>query len=312
MQLASIDIGTNSTRLLVSECKKGVCLTLERKMEITRIGKDLNKTGDISKSSAKRTLEALSRYKRIMEVNNVEKYRAVGTNALRKAGNSQWFKNLALKKTGIRIEIISSLGEASLSFKGAIREPNIDKTLKLIHKQTYTGRENILIIDIGGGSTEFILGSKEEDVKIIESIETGCVTLTEKYGENLDEMKDDISKSISSVLVRVKKEKFAAMIGLAGTITTLAAIDLKLEKYDREKIHHYILKISKVRELLISLSDKGIQERKEVTGLDPKRADIIVAGALILSTVMEHLEIKNVVVSENDILDGIIYSMIDF
>lgn len=312
MRLASIDIGTNSTRLLVSECKKGVCLTLERKMEITRIGKDLNKTGDISKDSAKKTLEALSRYKRIMEANNVKKYRAVGTNALRKAGNSQWFKNLVLKETGIQIEIIKGLEEASLSFRGVIRELDINKTLKLIHKETYTGRENILIIDIGGGSTEFILGSKEEDVKIIESIETGCVTLTEKYGENLDEMKDDIFKNISSVLFRVKKENFVAMIGLAGTITTLAAIDLKLEKYDREKINHYILKISKVKKLLMYLSSKSIKERKKVAGLDPKRADIIIAGALILSTVMESLGIKNLVVSENDILDGIIYSMIDF
>ncbi len=305
MNIAAIDIGTNSVRLLVSKYKQGKFGTLLRAMHITRIGENLGKNNIISHAAASRTLDVLKEYKEIIESNEVCKYRAVGTNALRNAANSGNFIDAALKKTGLNIEIICGEEEAALSFKGATR--SLD--LKEIFPRGPANPE-IMVLDIGGGSTELIFGTIKKPEQII-SLEIGCVTLTENYKDNAEKMEEGSRRFLEKKLNNIKKERLA-IIGLAGTITTVAAIDLKLEKYDRQKIHHHSLPKKNIEGIYGSLKNLDLEQRKKIKGLDPKRADIIVGGMAILLSVLNFFGQKNILVSENDILDGIIYSLFDF
>ena len=321
MKLASIDVGTNSVRLLITEYKNNKFMTVKRCMQITRIGEDLEKTGKISADSAKKTLKALSEFNCLIKRENVTKLRAVGTRALRQASNSDWFLSDIYKKLGINIEIISGEEEAKLSLYGVVRELDINLIRSAISedsKDSINKNRNILVIDIGGGSTEFILSTLEGQIMSIESLNIGCVNLTEKFIgsdkpelDNLYNMKIFIRDKIKYVIERIRKNKYSSIIGLGGTITTVAAIDLKLVKYDRDKIHYHILSLKTINQIYANLCDLNLEERKDVVGLEPERADIIIGGMSILLEIMESSGGK-IIVSENDILDGIIYTMVDF
>jgi len=333
MKLASIDIGTNSTRLLIAEYKNGKFITLARKMAITRIGRNLDRTGEISGDSAEKTLEVLSGYKQLMEKEKVSKYKAIGTSALRQASNSDWFLSYIYEKLGMQVEIVSGDREAYFSFTGAVRDVDIGSILcrverfrngkscsrsEVSHKDR-SCCENVLVADVGGGSSEFILGSYSCSVILTESIDIGCVRLTEKFInsnppliDDLNNMRVFIRKELKNTVEKIKKNGFSFIIGLAGTITTLAAIDLNLREYNREKIHHHILSLGKIKQIYKNLCSLNLQERKKVTGLEPERADVIIGGAAVVLEIMELLEETSIVVSENDILDGIIYSLANF
>ncbi|MGM0365239.1 MAG: Ppx/GppA phosphatase family protein [Actinomycetota bacterium] len=306
MNLAAIDIGTNSVRLLVSEYTTGKFSTLFRTMHITRIGENLSKDKLITPSAAERTLKTLKEYRDTVSRYGVKKYRALGTNALRKAENSSWFINYALRETGIKIEIISGQKEASLSFMGATKSLDGRKIKNACHDS-----KDVLVLDIGGGSTELIAGPCGKP-RVVLSLELGCVTLTERYGADTDKMEDYCRRHLEARLDKISPYDLAVNIGLAGTITTLAAIDLKLEKYDRDRIHHHRLSKQNIEGIYSFLKDMDLEQRKKVKGLDPRRADIIVAGTVILLSVLNYLRHDYIIVSENDLLDGIIYSLIDF
>jgi len=322
MKLASIDVGTNSVRLLIIEYKNNKFMTVKRCMEITRIGKDLEKTGKISADSAKKTFKALSEFNYLIKRENVAKLRAVGTSALRQASNSDWFLSDIYKKLGINIEIISGEEEAKLSLYGVIRELNINLIRSAISedsKNSINKNRNILVIDIGGGSTEFILSTLEGRIISIESLNISCVNLTEKFInrnkpelDKLYSMEIFIRNKIKDVIERIRKNKYSSIIGLGGTITTVAAIDLNLVKYDRNKIHYQFLNIKKIEEIYGNLCDLNLKERRNIVGLESERADIIIGGILILLEIMRSLGEEKIIVSENDILDGIIYTMVDF
>ncbi len=332
MKLASIDIGTNSTRLLIAEYKNGKFISLARKMVVTRIGGNLDRDGKISGYSAEKTLEVLSGYKQLMEKEKVSKYRAIGTSALRQASNSDWFLSYIYEKLGMQVEIVSGDREAYFSFTGAVRDIDIESILRGVErfrdgncsrsKVSYKDRsrcENVLVVDIGGGSSEFILGSHNCSIILTESIDMGCVRLTEKFInsnpppiEDLNNMRVFIRKELKNTIEKIKKNGFSFIIGLAGTITTLAAIDLNLREYSREKIHHHILSLSKIKQIYKNLCSLSLQERKKVIGLEPERADVIIGGTAVVLEIMELLEENIIVVSENDILNGIIYSLVDF
>jgi len=303
MRFAAIDIGTNSTRLLVKEIHGSSYLDLVRDMKITRLGENLDKTRVISDKAALRTCRAIEEYKEVINKSNVEKVKTIGTEALRKAENSGRFQNMVKEKTGLEVEVIDGLEEARLSFLGVtyLQETHLDK--------------NILIIDIGGGSTEFILGTKRSGTVFLESIDIGSVVLTENIQpgkKNIDEAIHLVKTKLTKTLQRLKDYKIFKVIGLAGTITTLASIDLGLVSYKREKIHLHCLSFSKIISMLKSFLEKDLEERKKIVGIDSRRADIIIAGTIILKVILEHLNIKKITVSENDILDGIIYSILDF
>ncbi len=324
MKLAAIDIGTNSTRLLISGCKKTgstyKLTTLVREMEITRIGKNLDKTGLISMHSAEETIKVLADYFKKIKDEGVESFRIVGTSALRKAKNTIWFKKLVNAKLGIDIEVITGIEEANLSFCGTIRGVGADKLskkLKILPHQTDS--KNILVIDIGGGSTEFILGSHEGKIILVQSIDIGCVNLTERFTKSaagkpgkqkLKELNKFISTRLMDLIAEIKNHGFSILVGLAGTISTLAAVDLGLMTYSKDKIHYYILSIQKVRQIYELFCSLNLEERKKIAGLDPKRADIIISGTAILLQIMDMLDVEKLLVSEDDILDGIVYSLL--
>jgi len=325
MKLAAIDIGTNSTRLLISSCEKKPgstykLTTLAREMEITRIGKNLGKTGLISKHSAEETMEVLASYLKKIKGEGVESFRVVGTSALRKAKNTTWFKKLVNEKLGINVEVITGIEEARLSFYGALRGADINKLSKklgILSRQT--DLNNILVIDIGGGSTEFILGSHEDKIILAQSIDLGCVNLTERFIKNsagkpgnqeLIELNEFISTRLIDLVNKIKKRGFSIMVGLAGTISTLAAVDLELIVYSKNKIHHHILSEQKIRQIYGLFCSVNLEERKKIAGLDPKRADIIISGTAILLQIMNMLDVGKLLVSEDDILDGIVYSLL--
>ncbi|MCL5069695.1 MAG: Ppx/GppA family phosphatase [Actinobacteria bacterium] len=325
MKLAAIDIGTNSTRLLISSCEKNPnntykFTTLAREMEITRIGKNLDKTDLISKHSAEETMEVLAKYLKKIKSEDVESFRVVGTSALRKAKNTTWLKKLVNERFGINVEVITGIEEARLSFYGALRGADIDKLSKKLGILSHqTDLNNILVIDIGGGSTEFILGSHEGKIILVQSIDLGCVNLTEKFIKNsagkpgnqeLKELNEFISNSLVGLVNKIKKQGLSMLIGLAGTISTLAAADLKLVAYSKNKIHHHILSEQKIRKIYELFCSVSLEERKKIAGLDPKRADIIISGTAILLQIMNKLDTEKLLVSEDDILDGIVYSLL--
>jgi len=314
MKLASIDIGTNSTRLLIADHQKNKFIPLERKMKITRLGKGLEQKGIILDDSAERTLDTVLGYSDLIKSHNVERYRAVGTSALRKASNSDWFISYIYKISGIKIDIISGEEEAGLSFCGAVKEIDLKSSF---FKKKQSG--SVLVVDIGGGSSEFILGDDSCNLKLIESIDIGCVSLTEKFigvaipdKDSLDSMHSYIEDSLEKVIEKINSLRPISIIGVAGTITALAAIDLGLKKYDRDRIHRHILSLKGVEEIYKKLCSLSLKSRKEVTGLDPKRADIIIGGTEILLTILKLIKNRYIMASEKDILDGIIYSLIDF
>ena len=314
MRLAAIDIGTNSTRLLISDFFDSGNKILERTMEIIRIGRNMGSTGKISRSSADNTLKTLIRYKDLMGKHDVSKYRAVGTSAIREAGNSQWFTSYIYENSGIMIETITGDEEACLSFNGA------SKGLSLSAGDQF---RKILVLDIGGGSTELILGGPGTKtgpyIDKVKSLNIGCVVLTEKFikgtlpqRSELERLESYIRTNIREVVENIAGGKDMMIVGVAGTITTLAAIDLKLDKYDWQKIHRHELSYKWIKDIYKILCRTDLDERKQVAGLAPGRADIIISGTAILLEILKILDKKILIVSEQDILDGIIYSLAEF
>src|SRR4030042_2846160 len=315
MKLAAIDIGTNSTRLLITNYHHNKFITLERKMEITRLGRDLDINNNfISGDSAEKTLKVLSAYRSLIRNHNVSKHRAIGTSALRKAVNGKDFISSVEKDTGIKVDVLSGREEASLSFYGAVKDINVN-----LPGSKSGAASRILVIDIGGGSSEFIVGDHNCNLEFTSSIDIGCVSLTERFinsgvpdKKKINQMYYYIEDKIRGTIEDIKKFKSLSLVGVAGTITTLAAIDLKLEEYDSEKIHGHILNLKRIEEIHDFLCGMNLEERKKVTGLDPKTADIIISGKTIMMAVLRLLGCKFICVSERDILDGIVYTLIDF
>ena len=314
MKLASIDIGTHSTRLLITDYQNNKFIPLERKMKITRLGKNLDENNMIGKDSARKTVEALSDYRSLVGYYDVKKFRVVGTSAIRKASNSDWFISYVYKHLGMKIDVVSGQEEARLSFYGAVRDMDLNYPGC---KAKLTGK--ILVVDIGGGSSEFILGDCNYNLQLVESLNLGCVSLTEKFigssipdTNSLSQMQRYIINELEETTGKINLYKPAFIIGVAGTITTLAAIDLKLAAYNSEKIHRHILSLKKIENIYKNLCRLDLKGRKKVVGLHPGRADVIIGGTAIVLEVLKMLGKKDILVSERDILDGIIYTLVDF
>jgi exopolyphosphatase/guanosine-5'-triphosphate,3'-diphosphate pyrophosphatase len=311
MNLAAIDIGTNSTRLLISSYTDGKIKTLIREMKITRLGRGLKDTGSISEEQALLTIKTLKKYKSLIDKFKVEKYLAVGTSALRRADNRSEFIKKAFNETAIKLETISGPQEAAFSFNGAVKSLNLQQNIKIPQK--------VLVADIGGGSSEFILGDKYSNILLIKSIDIGCVRATEDYLQSDPPQHQEImllnkiiKEKIEEALADFKKFEDFIIIGLAGTISTIASITLNLKKYKMEKINYLKLDLKIIKTIFKNLCKLSLDERKKVTGLEPKRADVILGGIAILIKVLEYFKKDKIIVSENDILDGIIYSLAIF
>ena len=303
---ASIDIGTNSCRLLIAEVQKDNEIINFKKeiykdLEIVKLGEDVNKNKFLKEEAIERTLKCLKKYREIIDKYSIEEKNIIcfATSATRDANNRDYFIKKVYDETKIKINCISGEEEAYINFKGVIS--SFDKNFK----------ENILVFDIGGGSTEFTLGNINGIKKKI-SLNIGSVRITEKFfldngiynycEENREKAKEWVKNNLQK-LEDFKNENFT-LIGVAGTTTTQVSVREKMEVYDSEKIHLSCLTSKEINDNL-NLFIKNIN-KQEIKGLDPKRKDVIIGGTIILKEILEYFKKDFVIVSENDNLMGAI------
>lgn len=304
-RVAAIDCGTNSIRLLVADIDAGAgkLVDVDRRMEIVRLGQGVDQTGRLSPQALERTFAALRTYASAIDELGAERVRMVATSATRDAANRADFVDGVVGILGIEPEVASGDEEAALSFAGATRE--------LAGSQVAAP---YLVVDIGGGSTEFVLGG--EAVEAARSVDVGCVRLTERHlrsdpptAEQVAAARADIEAAINLAATTVPLERAASLVGLAGSVTTVAAIALGLEGYDAARIHHARISADVVREVTERLLSMTREARAALPVMHPGRVDVIGGGALVLATIMDRLGLPEVVVSEHDILDGIAWSL---
>jgi exopolyphosphatase / guanosine-5'-triphosphate,3'-diphosphate pyrophosphatase len=300
MRIAAIDIGTNTILLLIAEVAEGRLKPLFEKETIVRLGEGLQKNGVLSKEAMERGLQTLSRYLEQCQTMGAQKIFAVGTSALRDAENSNEFLKMAKEELDLFIEIISGEEEAQLSFLAVARD------LKGSEKA-------ILVIDVGGGSTEFILG-KTERITEWASFPLGSVRFTENFllsDPVQEEEWGKMEKEILKWLVRIPhpQEPFS-MVAVGGTATTLASVEQGLNEFIPKKIHHFVLKKEGLRKQMDLYRSRSIEERRKIPGLPPARADVILAGSAILYMAMEELKCPSVLISCHGIRYGLLYKNI--
>lgn len=304
--VAAVDCGSNSTRLLVKASDGTV---LEREMRITRLGEGVDATHRLSPEAMERTLSVLRDYRRSMDARAVTRVRVVATSAARDARNAEEFESAAAAITGTPPEILSGEEEGRLSFAGA--------TAHL--PPGAAGSGPVLVVDIGGGSTELVVGRPDTvgDVAI-RSLDIGCVRVTERFLPRDPPSAEDLTQARHAV-----REQIAAaqrdlpalapdslLVGLAGTVSTLACLELALSEYDRARVHHATLPRDVVEGWLGTLSSEDSRARLARPGMTAGREDVIVGGVLILAVVMERFGRDVCLVSEDDILDGLAASLL--
>ena len=300
--LAAIDCGTNSTRLLVTRGAGADKEALARINTITRLGRGVDATGRLEPEAIERTLAALRDYRAVIDEHGAERVRITATSAARDASNSDDFFDAAEAIIGVRPELLSGDEEARLSFLGATAELD-------------PADGPYLVVDIGGGSTEFIVGGDE--VEAARSIDIGCVRFTEQYIEHDPPQPEELHACISVTtawlddIARQMPGMTAAptVVGLAGTVTTVAAVELGLQEWDRDAIHHFRLERDAIEDVFRTLATESLEDRKHNPGLEDARADVIVAGTCILVALVRWLGTDEILVSESDILDGLIASV---
>lgn len=284
---AVIDIGTNSCRLFIACVEDGKIINkILKLMEITRLGQDVDKTGVLRQDAMDRTIETLKLYRKKIDEYGIEKIKVTATSATRDSKNREEFISRVKAETNLEIHCITGEEEGRLSFSGAVSEFD----------------EKIMVFDIGGGSTEFILGDKN-NIEYIESFNVGAVRLGEKF------FKDNILsgevwvKEILKKLSKYKDQSFT-LVGVAGTVTTHVSVLLEMEEYDTDRVHMYRLTKKEILKNLDTFLSKSLEERKKIVGLHPKRAEVIIPGTYLLLWIMETLERDEIIVSESDILEG--------
>lgn len=300
--LAAIDCGTNSTRLLVARGAGADKEPLARVNTITRLGRGVDATGRLDPAAIERTVEVLRGYRSLIEEHGAERIRVTATSAARDAANRDEFFEAAEAVLGVRPELISGEEEARLSFRGATAELD-------------PADGPFLVVDIGGGSTEFIVGT--EDAEGSMSVDIGCVRFFEQYIEHDPPMPEELHACISVTeawlddvvheLPAVRAAK--TFVGLAGTVTTMAAVELGLQEWDRDAIHHFRFERDAIEDVFRTLVTEPLEDRIHNPGLDPARADVIVAGACIFVALVRWLGAEECLVSESDILDGLVASL---
>jgi exopolyphosphatase/guanosine-5'-triphosphate,3'-diphosphate pyrophosphatase len=300
--LAAIDCGTNSTRLLVARGGGADKEPLSRVNTITRLGRGVDRDGRLDPAAIEATAEVLRSYKAIVDEHGAERLRVTATSAARDAVNRDEFFDVAEAILGVRPELLSGEEEAELSFLGATAELD-------------PADGPFLVVDIGGGSTEFILGTTE--VEASKSVDIGCVRFTEQYVESDPPAPEELHACISVTdawLEDIAREmpgvtEAKTFVGLAGTITTMAAVELGLQDWDRDAIHHFRFQRDAIEDVFRTLVTESLEDRKHNPGLEDARADVIVAGSCIFVAIVRWLGAEECVVSESDILDGLVASL---
>ena len=303
MRVAAIDVGTNTTRLLIAETNDRTerYRSLERRLVFTRLGEGVDSRRRLEKTSIERTCKAITSFCAICGEFDVQELRIAATSAVRDASNPDDFLGPVAKIAGIAPTILSGEQEASLSFTGAVFDLPVGR---------------YLVSDIGGGSTEYISGnSSVPELAQGVSLDIGSVRLTERFLRSdppSSEEMETLIESIDEALPGIDPvaADAAAFVGVAGTVTSLAAVLLGLEDYDPLQTHHFRMTRASVEDLLNQLAGMTLADRLQLPSLPKGRADVIVAGAAILAGSMRHWGFRELIVSERDILDGLVLELI--
>lgn len=296
---AVIDIGTNSTRMLIfREDKNGDLFRVNKSVRYTRMGQDVNKTKMLHPDAIKRNMDALEEYKKIAEDYHVQDFYIFGTSAMRDAENTQAFIRMVKEKLDLDIEVISGEKEAEYGFLGVAQCFN----------------ERILIFDIGGGSTELIYG-EGQDLKKMRSLNIGCVRSTESFiqndpptAEELRALNAQAVDFLKGTLREYEDYKPYKLVGIGGTATTVSTIKQKMQIYDSEAVHQSEITREELNAIAQDLSAKTLEERRAIAGLEAKRADIIIAGVNILNDILYVTGQNHFIVCDYDNLEGAAWS----
>jgi exopolyphosphatase/guanosine-5'-triphosphate,3'-diphosphate pyrophosphatase len=295
-RVASVDLGTNSTRLLVADVEDGRIADIERDMRVTRLGEGVDERRRLLPVPIARVRNVLSDYRRRIEALGAEPTLAIATSALRDAENGEAFLGEVEWSYGFTTQLLSGHDEALMMFRGVTADRDVEP--------------GTVIVDIGGGSTELVAG-EPDGVRWHDSLDIGSVRLTERFLHS-DPPTDDELQACAAAVRALLAERVPdeirggthAAIGVAGTITSLAALALGLEEYDRDRVHGYQLKADALDEQLRRLASVSLEERRTLRPLDPERAPVIVAGGVIVQQALAFFDVDVLEVSERDILDG--------
>ncbi len=298
---AAIDCGTNSTRLLIARPGDPASERLNR---ITRLGQGVDRTGRLAPEAIGRTMAVLREYRAVMDRHSVGAIRMTATSAARDASNRDEFFDAAEAIVGVRPELLAGDEEGRLSFAGATAELE-------------PGGGPWLVVDIGGGSTELVVGpGPDGGPRAVRSLDMGCVRLTERFLAGDPPSPESVAEArafAAGLMEQAVSDQPAflegrRMVGLAGTVAALAAVDQGIAEYDRSKVHHYRLEAARVGEMLTRLASMTAAERRAVPGIEADRADVIVGGTIVLAEVLSRFGFEECLTSEADILDGLVLS----
>ena len=304
-RVAAIDCGTNSIRLLIAEPDgSGGLADLERRLEIVRLGQGVDATGEFHPDALRRTFAAVDGYAELIKKAEVPtgKVHFVATSAARDVKNRETFFAGVKERLGVLPDVISGETEARLSFLGALSRVKPEG-------------EPVLVMDIGGGSTELITGGADGDLHSAISLDVGSVRVTERFFKQNPVADDDLERAagyVDDLLTGsgVDFDSIGAWIGVAGTVTTLAGVYLELERYDRERVHGARIPLAAIAEQLHRLARLTVDQIRALPSMHPGRADVITGGALVESRIAARVHLDHLIVSESDILDGIALQLI--
>ena len=297
--MAVVDCGTNTTRLLITAGREPAAVRLS---EITRLGRGVDATGRLDRSAVEGTLECLKEYRRAIDVHNPTAVKFIATSAVRDASNRSEFLEPAEAILGAAPEVLTGREEAETAFRGAVSELD-------------PAEGPYLVVDIGGGSTELSFGERHCTDAL--SLDIGSVRLTEKYIAHDPPLPEELSACLTVTELHLDDAVRAIpalagpcrLVGVAGTVTTVAAVELGLVTYDRDRVHHFRLSKDAAEDVFRTLATEALADRVHNPGLHPGRADVIVAGVCILVRIMRYFDFDACLVSEADLLDGLVLSL---
>jgi len=306
-RVAAVDCGTNSLRLLLADVDpdRGELADVTRRMEIVRLGQGVDRTGQLAPEALARTMAVLRDFADVIAGSGAQAVRMVATSATRDAANAADFVRQVKEVLGVAPEVLTGAEEAVLSFTGATAE-----------LAAGPDRGPFLVADIGGGSTEFVLGPAGGPPAYTSSVNIGCVRMTERHlhsdppaGQQVAAAVADIDAALDTVAAAVPVRQARTLIGLAGSVTTVAGIAMGLPAYDAAQIHHARVSAAEVHAVTRDLLVQTRAERAALGVMHPGRVDVIGGGALVLDRIMERFGFAGVLVSEHDILDGMAWSL---
>lgn len=306
MRVAAIDIGTNTVLLLVAEKRAGLLVAVEEHATITRLGQDVDKTRKLAPEAVERTNACLDHYAEIVKRLGVARIDVVGTSAMRDAGGGEAVRAHVEARFGVAARTISGEEEAKLTFGGALSGLSLPELTQV----PGAPERGVVVFDIGGGSTEVVHGDPTtRAIAFAKSYDVGSVRLTERYVRS-DPPTDDERAAVT----QAAKDAFASVpgsvvgtpvVGIAGTVTTLAAVSLGLTTYDSSRVHGHTMPIAELERVVAKLASVPLEERMKIAGLEPKRADVIIAGGLLALAFLRHAGAASVIVSDRGVRWGL-------